>query len=90
MKSQRLEILLKSQEYSLLKEEADRRETSMGQVVRELVRDYIVEPRKEEKIRALRELIDLDLGLDLGTPEELCRELSDLHFPKSRQINSRK
>lgn len=81
MKSQRLEVLLKPAEYSLLKEEAERRETSMGQLIRELVRESLVEPRQEEKRRALKELIDMDLGLELGDPDELCRELDEAHSP---------
>jgi len=64
----RVEILFEPTEYERLAAEAKRRHRSVGWMVREAVRDQYLAPTREEKLRALDEL--LKLRIDLGTWEE--------------------
>lgn len=73
MLKKRVEVLFKPSEYRRLEEIAHVKNRSVGSLVREAVKKYILEPTLEDKRRAL-EWFAAQRG-PAGSPEEIKRDI---------------
>lgn len=68
MLSKRVEVLFDPKQYAELESEAQRREKSVGALIREAVEREYLQPSREERKAALKEF--LSIRLDIGSWEE--------------------
>lgn len=67
MLTKRLEILLDPDEYKEIQKEAKERGESMGQLVRNILREKIVKPRKKTAIEAFNKLFSKEMEIDMSS-----------------------
>jgi hypothetical protein len=75
MLDRRVEVLFEADELSRLRRLADARHTSVGNVVREAVRRYVLLPDEAERCRLVAELVSGRYALDLPDWAELEEEI---------------
>ena len=74
MLDQRVEILFDSDELARLRRCAETRRTSVGEVVRQAVRKFVLQPDNEERRRILADLFSGKYALDRPDWAELEEE----------------
>lgn len=70
MLTKRLEILLNPDEYKKLQIEAKERRKSMGQLIRDILREKIIKSRKKTAIEAFNKLYSGDIEIDISSWEK--------------------
>lgn len=76
MLTKRLEILLEPDEYKEIHREAKERGESVGQLVRDMLREKMVKPRKKTAIKALQKLFSKDMKIDISSWTEEKKKIT--------------
>lgn len=76
MLTKRLEILLNPDEYKEIQREAIERGKSVGQLVRDLLREKMVKPRKETAIKAFQRLFSKEMEIDISSWTEEKKKIT--------------
>lgn len=67
MLTKRLEILLDPDEYKEIQREAKERGASVGQLVRDVLREKMVTPRKKISMQAFQRLFSKEMEIDISS-----------------------
>ncbi len=76
MLTKRLEILLNPDEYKEMQREAKERGESVGQLVRDVLREKMVKPRKKTAARAFQKLFSKDMEIDISSWTEEKKKMT--------------
>lgn len=76
MLTRRLEILLNPDEYKEIQREAKERGESVGQLVRDLLREKMVKPRKKTAIEAFQRLYSKEMEIDISSWTEEKKKIT--------------
>jgi predicted CopG family antitoxin len=76
MLTKRLEILLDPDEYKEIQKEAKERGASMGQLVRDVLREKMVKPRKKTAIEAFQKLFSKEMEIDVSSWTEEKKKIT--------------
>jgi len=76
MLTKRLEILLDPEEYREIQKEAKERGESVGQLVRDVLKEKMVKPRKKTSIKAFQRLFSKDMEIDISSWAEEKKKIT--------------
>lgn len=76
MLTKRLEILLDPDEYKEIQKEAKERGESVGQLVRDVLREKMVKPRKKISIQAFQRLFSKEMEIDISSWAEEKKKIT--------------
>ncbi|HCC68377.1 MAG TPA: hypothetical protein DEP99_00600 [Nitrospiraceae bacterium] len=76
MLTKRLEILLNPDEYKEIQREARERGESVGQLVRDILREKMVKPRKKTAIQAFQRLFSKEMEIDISSWAEEKKKIT--------------
>jgi len=76
MLTKRLEILLDPEEYKELQKEAKERGESIGQLVRDVLREKMLIPRKKTSLQAFQKLFSEEMEIDISSWAEEKKKLT--------------
>lgn len=79
MPKKRINICITEEKWQRFQRHAAQRRVSASAAVEEVI-DKVLEDEERQRRGALEEILAINLG-PMGTPEELCAELSDAHVP---------
>lgn len=67
MLTKRLEVLLEPEEYKEIQRQARLEGKSVGQVVRDLLRERLIKEKRGKAIRAFEKLVSPDMEIDISS-----------------------
>lgn len=76
MLTKRLEILLSPEEYKEIQREAKERGKSIGQLVRDVLGERIIKPRKETAMQAFQRLFSKEMEIDISSWAEEKKKIT--------------
>lgn len=80
MLTKRLEILLDPKDYKEIQKNAREKGESVGQLVRNILKDRIVAPKKKASIDALQRLFSKNIEIDIRSWAKEKKKIADMRI----------